>query len=55
MRYPKSRLPGPAVKLFDMEHVVDDATVSRDAYDALTVVSKPELEWVLTSTCEDAL
>lgn len=49
-RYPKSRLPGPAVRLFDMElaGLADDATVRQGAHEAETLTSRPEVEWVLT-------
>lgn len=51
-RYPKSRLPGPAVRLFDLEPEVDpDATVRRGAHDAETVASSPEVERVLADEC----
>lgn len=52
-RYPKSRLPGPAVRLFDMEIGLDpDETVRRGFHDEPTVTTKPEVEWVLVEACE---
>ena len=51
-RYPKSRLPGPAVKLFDLGALVDDeTTVRRASHDDTTLTSPPEVEWVLLHDC----
>ena len=53
-RYPKSRLPGPAVRLFDLEAAQDpdpEATVARNAHHTETVVAPPDVEWVLTEEC----
>jgi len=52
-RYPKSRLPGPAVRLFDLEFgVLDpDATVRHGTHEADTIATSPEVEWVLTEEC----
>lgn len=53
-RYPKSRLPGPAVRLFDLELGAQDpdATVRRGTHEASTVAAAPEVEWVLTEECK---
>lgn len=51
-RYPKSRLPGPAVRLFDLGLEPDpDATVRRGAHEAQTMAQPPEVEWALTDAC----
>lgn len=54
-RYPTSRLPGPAVRLFDLEFGADldpDATVRQGAHEAKTIALSPEVEWVLTEECK---
>jgi hypothetical protein len=52
--YPKSRLPGPAVRLFDLDISVDaETTVIRSAHDATTVAQRPEVEWALTDECRE--
>lgn len=51
-QYRKSRLPGPAVKMFDMERYIDpDQTVARDAHDEVTIVQRPEIEWAMIEFC----
>lgn len=53
-RYPKSLLPGPAVRLFDLESLQQldpDQTVRQGAHEAETVSVPPEVEWVLTDEC----
>jgi hypothetical protein len=53
--YPASRLPGPAVRLFDLEHATEldpDATVRQGAHEAQTIAVSPEVEWVLTEECK---
>ena len=56
MIYPKSRLPGPAVRLFDLEEqarIADpDATV-RGTVSGDTVDMPPEMEWILTDECRE--
>ena len=50
--YAKSRLPGPAVRLFDLDMLVgDDETVQRSAYDDRTMEAPPEVEWALLPDC----
>lgn len=50
--YPKSRLPGPAVRLFDMELNRDtEETVRREIHEGDTLVQPPEAEWILTDAC----
>jgi hypothetical protein len=54
-RYPTSRLPGPAVRLFDLEFGADldpDATVRQGAHEAKTIAVSPEVEWMLTEECK---
>lgn len=54
-RYPKSLLPGPAVRLFDLESLQQldpDQTVRQGAHEAVTVSTPPEVEWVLVEACE---
>jgi len=51
--YPKSRLPGPAVRMFDLDMRADDeATVHRSAHDDTTVAAPPEVEWALMPDCK---
>ena len=52
--YPKSRLPGPAVRLFDLgvgAERDDDRTVRQGAHEDQTVNAPPEVEWLLTEEC----
>lgn len=51
--YEKSGLPGPAVRLFDLEVYQDDETMRRGAHDLPTVTTRPEVEWVMTEACKE--
>lgn len=53
--YPISRLPGPAVRLLDLERSAEldpDATVRQGAHEAQTIAVSPEVEWVLVEECK---
>lgn len=53
--YTTSRLPGSAVRLFDLEHATEldpDATVRQGAHEAQTIAVAPEIEWVLVEECK---
>lgn len=50
--YPKSRLPGPAVRLFEIGlERDDDSTVRRGAHEEQTLTAAPEVEWALLPDC----